>query len=322
MNKIIKYIFLAIVLSSCTPYGSIILQTTKPAEFHIPNGAKSICFAIRQPMTKSYKDLVRSDKKYKNINKEVLKYYDISFEGFYDKINKTKRFDRIMHYRIEPEIVEDSTELKALNWIRAGQISSRTGADILIILEDAKLFANMNPSRTKYIFSWDYTFRIYDTYSFKILEIVRIVDADIFSSRIEGFSVDSELEWDAYKVGQQYANRLIPSQEKVERLYYNKGNALIKLGTYYLKNKDYQKTMSIWKRALYETKELELKYKIYLNLALVEELNGNLSKALIFAKSSLQFLYKTKYSKEDQALVKKRIADLKLRIEDNIILNQ
>jgi len=322
MRNSVKYLLLALVLSSCSPYGSILLNTKKPADLHVPKDARTVCFAIRQAVTPEYNEFIRLNKKNQEMHDQNLRYYDITFEGFYDVMNRTKRFDRIMHYRDEIEVIPDSVEITPLNWVRAGQICARTGADILIVLEEADLKVTATEFQSQYEFSWDFILRVYDTYTFKILETYRTHDSSVIDFSMGGYSIESDIEYTAYNIGKEYARRLIPEDQIVERLYYNKGNKLIKLGTYYLKNKDYEKAFKIWKDALKEAKQNNEKYKIYMNLSLAEELRGNYNKALIYAKSASQYLLRAKHKEKDTKIIADRINELVKRIKYEKILNQ
>lgn len=322
MRNSIIYLLLVLILSSCSQYGAIMIDAEKPARLHIPKKTRTICFVIRQAMNQEYKDSITSNPIFLNNHKENLRYYDITFEGFFDQIEKTGRFEGIMHYLDEPEVTPDSVEIKPLNWVRAGQICAKTGADILVVLELASYNVSSNPRYSKYTFSWDYTFRVYDPYRFNILETYRIKDNSVMYSDMDNFSINNEIGWNVYNIGREYAKRLISKQEIVERIYYNKGNKLIKLGTYYLKNKEYQKAFDIWKRALKESDNNEDKFKIYVNLALSEELRGDFNKALIYVKSANQYLLKSKHNKKDVGLISERLKDIVKRIKYNKILNQ
>lgn len=319
MRYIISSLLFSILLVSCSPYGSIYINTQKPAKIYIPNDIKVVTFVIRNSITQIQDSFINASKFNKEVYMNKQSYYDISFEGFYDILNKTGRYERIMYYKEDAEILNDSIEQKPLNWISAGLICEKTGSDLLVVLEDPLLFLGISESGNNCFTSWVYKYRIYDPYNFKIIDEYLIKD----SSPSDGnSSPDDEIQQRAYQLGQMMAERINPENILCERLYYNKGNSIIRLGAFYIEKGDYDTAISIWRKLLDSPVKAEWAFKACLNIAMAEELKGDFSSSLRYATMSMNYLKLMKYEDKDMNLVKERLEILKERIIEEDRLNK
>lgn len=306
------YIFLiAVLLSSCSPYGIINFKAKKPAEVYIPKEAKSVCFVIRQRVTPRMYDIMNLTQTASELNDPNSYIKDMCFEGFYDVLNNSDRFEQIMYYKTDLKVVEDSVDLKPLSWFEIGQISDKTESDIVVVLEKSSLKFSSN-------ILWDYVFRCYDPYSFSVTNYT------IFKDRDEGldfqYSVQERFEQISYELGARYAKKIIPESLQIERLFYNKGNKTLRLGTYYLKQHEYDKAISLWKQLIDSTTDDELAYKLCINISLAEEIRNNYRESIKYASLSLHYVDRN--NSKDKTFSIDLIKSLRVRLKEYNLLNR
>jgi len=310
--RLLYICLLTILISSCSPYGHINFEAKKPAKIQIPKDTKSVCFVIRQTVPQKIHAIIDSNPKQKELYKYNLYMNNICFEGFYDILNETNRFDRIMYYKTDVEVVTDSIELKPLNWIQVGQICNITGSDILVVLEKSKFSIGAFDNT---IISWDYRFRCYDPYTFSIINDSSYANYKSYSDNDDEYrySIQEMKEIASYKLGEQYAKQITPEIVRIERLYYNKGNNLLRLGSYYLEQKQYNKALSVWKELIDNSKDKEIAYKACINISLAEEMRYNFKESIKYASLSLHYIDKQKKSDEYKEFSSELIKALRIR---------
>ena len=310
--RLLYICLLTILISSCSPYGHINFEAKKPAKIQIPQDAKSVCFVIRQTIPQKVHAIIDSTPKQKEFYEYNLNINNLCFEGFYDILNRTSQFDRIMYYKTDVEVVADSVELEPLNWIQVGQICNKTGSDLLVVLEKSKLSVGAFDNT---IVSWDYRFRCYDPYTFSIINYSIYNSFKSYNNNGDEYrySIQEGKEIASYKLGEKYAKQITPETVKIERLYYNKGNNLLRLGSYYLEQNQYDKAISVWKELIESSKNKEIAYKACINISLAEEMRYNFKASLRYASLSLHYIDKQKKSSEYKESSSELIKALRIR---------
>jgi hypothetical protein len=91
----------------------------------------------------------------------------------------------------------------------------------------------------------------------------------------------------AYNAGLQYAFRISPTWMDVRRQYYKKGHQLFEMADRYVVTKEWDKAEMVWQKAAKDSIP-EIAGKAYFNLALAEEIKGELGAAADYAKKSYQ----------------------------------
>lgn len=328
MRCILVSIFLIITLFSCSPYGATYIRIKKPAKVHIPNDVNSICFVIRSTLSEKQDSIIRSSKVQKDFYDRSQSFYDISFEGFFDKLKDDGRYSNIMYYKDSTVYAGDSIVLKPLNWVKVSNICMQTNSALLVVLEDPVLNSALlgENHQDEISISWHYKFRIYDPFNFQILDYYKTSSRDDYSLSDNNISVGGYMAEKAYSLGEIMAERIKPKYSTVKRIYFNKGNSLLRLGSYYFIRNDYDNAVLVWKKLIEKPVKAELAYMACYNISLIEELRNNLTSSFKFANMSYNFLKfsKIKKKKKDKnlLLVKKRISDIKQRILDEDILNK
>lgn len=328
MRCILVSIFLIITLFSCSPYGATYIRIKKPAKVHIPNDVNSICFVIRSTLSEKQDSIIRSSKIQKDFYDRSQSFYDISFEGFFDKLKDDGRYSNIMYYKDSTVYAGDSIVLKPLNWVKVSNICMQTNSAFLIVLENPIIFHTpLNPEQTEDVsIYWNYKIRIYDLLNFRIIDELSFSNQEVFNLSSYDISLDGLVAQKAYDLGDKIAGNLEPKYSTAKRIYFNKGNSLLRLGSYYFIGNDYDNAVLVWKKLIEKPVKAELAYMACYNISLIEELRNNLTSSFKFANMSYNFLKfsKIKKKKKDKnlLLVKKRISDIKQRILDEDILNK
>jgi hypothetical protein len=91
----------------------------------------------------------------------------------------------------------------------------------------------------------------------------------------------------AYHAGLRYATRISPTWMDVRRQYYKKGHPLFEMADRYVETKEWDRAQMVWQKAARDSVP-EVAGKAYFNLALADEINGELNAAADNAKKSYQ----------------------------------
>ncbi len=110
-------------------------------------------------------------------------------------------------------------------------------------------------------------------------------------------------------IGQNYATRLIPYYIRVTRDYYVKGNKNFKKGKRKARTGNWDGAAEIWLKETKNSKD-KLAGRACLNMAIIEEMNGNLEKALEWAQKSYED-YNIKIARDYTKILNNRLAKQK-----------
>lgn len=326
MRCILASIFTILTLFSCSPYGAAYIRTKQPAKLHIPNDVNSICFVIRTSLTKKQDSIINSSKESREEYDRNQSLFDISFEGFFDNLKETGRYDNIMYYRDSTKT--DNTKLKQLNWVKASNICMKTGSPLLIVLENPVFNMKLLGQNTQDEVSvyWYYKLRTYDPFNFQILDDFTNASQYNFILSDNNISIEGLMAEKAYSLGIAMAERIKPQYSTEKRIYFNNGNSLLRLGSYYFIKNDYDNARFIWRKLLEKPIDAELAYMACYNISVAEEFKNNLSSSLRYSYMSLNFLkflkIKDKKKQKYLLLIKERIGVVKQRIKNEDKLNK
>lgn len=93
------------------------------------------------------------------------------------------------------------------------------------------------------------------------------------------------IETEGYQMGQSYANDLLPYSQRVKRIYYVKGTDNFQVGKRLARANKWNDAADYWEK---ETNNAKAKIagRAYYNMAIINEINGNLETALDWAVKS------------------------------------
>lgn len=343
MKNIVVYslIAVAIAFTSCAT-SSISVRVLKPADITLPSNIKTVAIMNRS--------LADKDSKLGNIIEGVLTGEQLFGDregsekciiGLYDQLNTTDRFVPCL-----PKDVEKYKGTGTDKWpepLKEGDIEGicrSCKADALIVLEtfdsdqglkynDVERTRKNNDGTTAKYMAKVAHLDIGISAGWRIYYPVKkeIIDQNVFVDHkhwdAEGLT-ESEASGrlpvrrhavnDAgYFAGQQYGYRISPAWVWVGRTYFVKGNDNLKDGKFKVKAKAWEEAEQIWLKDA-KNPDPKIAGRATHNLALAREVQGDLEKALEWAKIS----YADYHNKKARGF----IADLEQRIRDQRKLEQ
>lgn len=331
MQKGLFYIAIVLLFSACGTYNMVNFEVLVPSEITIPKDVKTLAFVYRNTWTKA--DTADFNKK--KLGDEEINAYanliDICYEGFADVIVPSERFDTLVYHKMEQEIIEDRNSLKMLSWDTVNNICSKYGADILVVLESSRFYAekdyrgNFGEQEIHNKIDWDFRISTYDPMYSKILDSKNYKDSLKFTTLAvpNDFSdnVKYELERVSYVIGQLYAKRTSPHWSGVKRRLYVSGNKVFSAGHYYFQEDKLKTAITVWQK-LVDTGKSHLAARACLNVACAYEMMGDIKNAKKYASLSLFHYKECKRVDEEIKYANKIIKELQNRIIAEKILDE
>ncbi len=309
-------IFLAaIVFNSCTSTNELTLSVIEPAPVFIPDNIKKIGIINRSiPTEKTNKNLDELDKLFSIEGKSLDKNgADKVIMGLFDELSKYNRFENIV--LIEKADIENtglSVFPAALSWDKIKMICDNNNVDAVLSLSfyDTDTKVSYNPNKTTIenpfgkdipALSHDITvntiikcgWRIYNPNE-NIIHDEYIINDEIISKgsginpvkAAEAVVGRKEAVMDASTyIGKNYAYRLLPFKRRVTRLYYVEGNENFEKGKRLAQTGNWNKAAELWEKEL-DNPDKEIAGRACFNMAVINEINGNLEKAVEWASKA------------------------------------
>jgi len=297
-------IFLAAMTSCATM--DVTLNVLEPADISIPSNIQKMAVVNRS--------LPDKDEKAKNVVEGILTgeapFADRAgsaecLRGVADALVQSPRFTIFVPR--EPNLKGTGTRKfpAPLDWNVIDDICRKTGADAVLSLEifdsnnrinyhleqrsktilgkEMKYMANVGLLRSSIEAGW----RVYNP------STRQIVDENVFTDYRE-WNAEGESEKLAfgrlpaqteavkmagYFAGEQYAKRISPNRVRVGREFYKKGNSDMKYAKRLCQSGRWDEAADVWKKYT-EAPKAKLAGRACYNMALAEEINGNLQAAL------------------------------------------
>lgn len=295
-------LFAVLVLSACTPYKYIDIQTLRPADLPLPQGAHNAVVVaglykgvegVEESMAQAALDSTAA-------LESVLSLVETLSQSplFYDE-----EIPVLINYR-----TDTSREIVPYNWSVVDSIAQTNNAETVISLEYMKL----TPRSDSYSY-WDgsltayygylscrvYAYwRVYDTYSRTITSAYLHRDTvtwekyDYVSVKIgqqlpELFSAAA---YCGYETGLSYGTKIAPSWMDEKRIYYNKGNKQFKKAAELVKENSWLDAAEYWQAIIQaHGNKPKLCAKAAFNMALANEMMGNFPMAAEWLKVSQEY---------------------------------
>ena len=108
------------------------------------------------------------------------------------------------------------------------------------------------------------------------------------------------------RMGEYYASRLLDQQVNVHRTFYKKGSDALKIANRKAAVKDWNGAGEIWRKEMTNATKAKVKGKATYNMAIYEEINGNLEQALLYAQEAYS-TYNIKLGREYARILEQRI---------------
>lgn len=305
-------IFTSILFLSSCKTSSVSVQVLEPAEITLPSKIKKIAVANRS--------LPGKGEKGNNILEGLLSGEGIQQDreaseraimGFAEVIVSSPRFDVVRPTNIDLRGTGTAAWPLPLDWEEVEKICKENNADALITLETfdsdnirrsaiEKKKKKVNDKYVEYDLFVEYLdvyinagWRVYDP------ETKTIIDQSNFRD-MKGFRADdpdpkraisklphkrSATNDAGYFAGTMYAARISPVWVNVSRSYYTKGHDDFKKAKAFVRTNNWKEASALWKKHA-ESADPKIKARACYNLALANEIEGDLGDALKWAEDA------------------------------------
>ena len=341
-TKITLIPILILLLFSCGSTNHMTIRVTKPAPVYIPSDINSVGIINRSLPSQNNKTLDDIDKilsaEGKDLDKDAAK---TAVVGLYDELTANNAFSEV-------KLIEDLDVRSpglgvfpaAIPWKQIEEICNENNVDAIFALSfydtDSKISYKIDTVRianplgikipalehratisTNIHTGW----RIYDPLNKIILDEylmpngVKVVGKGInpikalnaIAGRKEAVLSISN------KIGHNYALRIFPYRIRVSRDYYVKGTNNFEIAMRRAQAGDWDGAAELWEKEV-NNPDSKIAGRACYNMAIINEINGNLEKAVEWATKS--------YTDYDDKIALKYVRILKYRIDQNRLLEE
>lgn len=336
LDRILVMLFSVFLFASCSSTNSLTLGVVEPARVPIPSDVLRVGIINRSIPSEGNSELDKIDKiltlEGLNLDKEGA---EASVTGLKDELSRINRFEKI--------IIIDDIEVQrkglgvfpaALSWNAIEQICEANGVDVIFSLEvydtntrvdyDATTVSLPNSFgikadipghrvtlRTALKNGW----RVYDPQSKLVLdefmynkEIVSVGEGINPMRAIEAVVGRKESVMELSSgLGNLYALKIRPLRKRVTRNYFVKGTDNFEIGQRRAQAGDWNGAADLWEQEL-SNPDGKIAGRAFYNMAIINEINGDLEKAMEFASKSYTD-YNTKDALRYINILKYRLAE-------------
>ena len=314
MKKVLPFLIIALLVASCSPISTLTLSVAQPSNVYLSKEVKNIGIINRSVPNVKYSKLDVIDKiltaEEKNLD---INSANESILGLQTALQENNRFDNIIvidslllkDYGIDvfsPELnQEEIKKLCSQNNLDAIYELSFFDTDALVSYKTSKdmlpnTFGIKIPTLVHHITintqiksGW----RIYDnvakTLSDEFSRSDNVVVSGSGINPIKAYETIKNRKNEVFriskKIGQNYAYEIIPYTIRERRLYFVKGNSNFEKAQRRAQTGDWDGAGELWN---IETRNADPKLagRAYYNMAIINEINGNLKQALDWASKS------------------------------------
>jgi len=314
------WIVLLLILSSCVSYENLTIEVLKPAKFSLPSNIRKVAIVSRNL---KYEDdtLHHYQVKNRKLIRDNIKFNTDSLaqitciDSLTAKLLVQNRFDSIL---VLPVNLMPTMHVKAIGpgkaeWYK--NIAAKTGADGLIVLDMFSCFySNQKDISTNTLVANVVTsniWSIYDSKSHKIIDRFAQVDT-LFWDGTDDNSNYNEHRIPAKKdaiilasavIGDNYSKHILPSWSTVYRDIMSCGKPELKQAAMLAQKNKWEEASAIWQKNVNSTNKRDKIIAIY-NLALADEMNGQIDKALELTAQAAKLSTGTFWSNENETVRK------------------
>ena len=315
-NLIILLLSALSFLTGCRSTNIVTLTVTEPAPVSIPASMKRIGTINRTALTEEKQILEKVDQVLSAEGKNLDR--DGAIKTMTGLIEELKRNDRFLDVRyLEDENLENSSFgvfPEAVSWEKIAEVCDRNNLEGLISLEYYDTDSRINYS-TKQVnlqnplgikipalehhaaantiikTGW----RIYDNNNKVIIDKFNITgQVATIGKGINPVSAASAItgrkeavNQESYKIGQSYAQSIVPYNTKVTRTYYVRGNENFKLAKRKAQTGNWDSAAEIWMNETKSSKSKVAGRALY-NMAIINEIDGQIERAITCAQRSYE----------------------------------
>ncbi len=323
--KFILGIAMVLLISSCGVTHQVAVQTIEPAKVDLSTGIRRIGIineSITRELDQESGELeawVRySDKDISEAAKNA------ALKGLFNELIHDSRFDSILVLQQESNLQLTDQHINGnIPWEHMEEICKKYEVDALFALAFHETDTKISLKKTKMekrnllreriqTRGHEITletliengWRIYDPFNQRILDEITLKNQLVSKAKgedpIQAFQAiedrrDSVLSFSA-KTGTNFGSRLQPHKQTISRPYYAKGSDNLQKANVMAEAEDWQAAAALWKLDMAHTKP-KVRSRAYYNMAVINEVHGDLISALELATKSNEF-YDSKMTKQ------------------------
>ncbi len=340
-KKFIKYVIfliLTIYISGCSSEFAILfenpsmneleIEVFKPAKVTIPYEIYQLLVVAAAKDDKEFFTKVRHFKK-RSIDSEyrletVYRFNNSPLDSMTSAFQSIlEEQDRYLLVNTEP--IRYQLKENKKNWEQLKALCEKHNTDAIVYLNDFNydytIYENSDAFNYKtidYILKLSLNWRLMNPYEKEILDTKTTKASDSWTEtgninlNVKSFIRESNdyLASFAKNMAYEYGRRISPVWQPETRYYYTSGPPEFNMANEYAENNEWEKAREIWRKYYQSDNFVTAKHAAY-NLALANEILGNLDKAYELAKISEQ-KYKDARAKYYAELLEKRIEEQKL----------
>jgi hypothetical protein len=304
-NRVLLFIILSIslLIYSCNPLSYIKVETIIPAEIEFPGNFNNTVFV-------NVANDLNNDNEIDTLLYKIITQ-EMSY-GFMDAIRFSAGIDtsKFLYVKGFPQ-KEKLYDKDTVSWNYLKNISGNRNADIFIVLDSIKLSMNSDTGTDYYAVPSEYYgyrelainayWSIFDLFTKKRLDTYYYGDtlywAEQSYSKVELKrkmpSVEQTIREASYFAAKDYANRIFPSWQTENRIYYHLGNKDFEKAAEYVKDYKWEEAIRIWEEYAADI-DKEIASRACFNLAFANEMLGKMDLAIAWAKQSKSIKDKTR----------------------------
>jgi hypothetical protein len=315
MKNLVSILFISVVFCSCRSTNLVYISVLEPAPVTLPSYIKSVAIVKRSATTEQNKVIDVVDKVFTlegpNLDKEGAK---ASITGLTDELMKNNRFTEVKSL----DNINLSTSNPAifpfpLSWDVVEKICRENNTDALFALElfdtDSKISYAANPvsiktplgsvpaieHRANMLTVVKTGWRIYDPVGKRILDEFPVARNITYSGKGINPTVAAgaligrkeAVREVGNKTGQAYALRIVPYWIRVTRDYYVKGSDNFAIAKRKAQTGNWNGAADIWQKEI-TNPNAKIAGRACYNLAIISEINGDLDKAILWARKAYE----------------------------------
>lgn len=299
----------ALIASSCTPYKIISIETYEPKKVSIPPDKTALLIISNN----IYLD---SNKLFRYINgfnsNDTLTNPEVStFEtviGLVSTLEQSDAFTLIQPAWQSSHVMQNRT----INWVKLQEISTVNFCNIALVVDIQKTDLSIKPYyKNDYDYDVDImnletfygieakykiVFYLLNPFAKSIMDSISKFDFDFWETMSDSPLSGEEHLKDSldifsnfgYIYGVKYANRIIPSWIKDNRMLYHKGNDEMREAFEFVSKNNWQDAIAIWESLYHKSPDAKIAGNAAFNLAVANEVTGYLWKARLWAIRSFR----------------------------------
>ncbi|MRT94219.1 DUF6340 family protein [Ancylomarina sp. 16SWW S1-10-2] len=304
-------LLLVVVLPSCKTISSVQFQSLEAPQIILPADVNRIAFVARDQCFPS-----DSVAQYYSINRVVIKdsidqtrnMSFNSYQGFVENMSEFWNQDSIPFVRLPKKIMPDTIRsFEPLSWAKVTSICKSNQVDVLVVLENILAFTTHDIVEGELYWAvneiqYQGVWRIYDPLYEKIYDERVVVDSlfmevsDENLQRLVNEKIPSREEMmneAAYELGKSYVDLISPYWKDVSRNYFVSGDKRLTTALYFMDKNEFDTAINMWISLTKET-DMKLAGRAAYNLAVVNEMKGDLKNAKGWIRKAMYFYKKMK----------------------------